>query len=217
MNFSTRAAAALASGVLLISLAACADDDSATPEGTVSASSSSPTTGPATDAPTDDGSSEVSDEYNDADVTFAQLMTVHHEGALDMAALAEQKAESAEVQELASEIKAAQVPEIELMKSWLNAWGEPLQPMDDEDMNHDGMDMNGASQDQVMDRLQQLSGPDFDDQFLTDMIAHHEGAVVMAEEELTDGLNPDALSLARDIIDAQKIEIDLMQQLRQQS
>lgn len=215
MNFSTRAAAALASGALLISLAACSNGDSAKPEATVSASSSSPTTEPVTDAPTGDGSAEVSDEYNDADVTFAQLMTVHHEGALDMAALAEQKAESAEVQELASEIKAAQVPEIELMGSWLNAWGEPLQPMDDENMNHDGMDMNGASQDQVMDQLQQLSGPDFDDQFLTDMIAHHEGAVLMAEEELTDGLNPDALSLARDIIDAQKIEIELMKQLRQ--
>ncbi len=171
---------------------------------------------PQTDEPTDDISSEVSDEYNDADVTFAQLMTVHHEGALGMAALAEQRAESSEVQEMASEIKEAQVPEIELMESWLDVWGEPLQPMDDGDTDHGGMDMNGASQDQVMDQLQQLSGPDFDDRFLTDMIAHHEGAVMMAEEELTDGLNPDALLLAQDIIDAQEIEIKRMQQLVQQ-
>lgn len=212
MNFFTRAAITLVSGALAISLAACADDSSAPAVTTAAAPASSGSVESSTEAPEAD-SSEVSSEHNEADVMFAQMMTVHHEGALDMAALAEQQAESAEVQELAGEIKAAQVPEIELMQSWLGAWGEPLQSMEGEGMDHGGMDMNGMTQDEVMDQLRQLSGPDFDEQFLTAMIAHHEGAVEMSEVELRDGSNPEALVLAQDIIDAQNTEIEQMQQL----
>lgn len=52
-------------------------------------------------------------------------------------------------------------------------------------------------------------------ELLTAMIAHHEGASVMVEDELREGQSPDALLLAQDIIDVQETEVQQMQQLLQ--
>ncbi|RMB57054.1 DUF305 domain-containing protein [Tessaracoccus antarcticus] len=205
MKSPTRVAAVLGGTLLAISLAGCAAT-TASPEATTSAPST------AVAAPSDPG---VAAEHNDADVTFAQMMTVHHQGALEMSELAAQQATSPDVKDVAATIEAAQLPEIQLMESWLTAWGEPLQASDHAGMDHGGMDMNGMSQEQVMTELRKGTGADFDNQFLTAMIAHHEGAVVMAEEQLRDGSNPEALDLAQRIIDAQKTEIQQMQQLLQ--
>lgn len=209
MNVPTHLAAVLG-GILLVGLVGCADSTTAEPEATsdIPGTTSSASTAP--DAPSSDG---ITAEHNDADVTFAQMMTIHHEGALEMSALAVDMANSGDVKDLAATIEAAQGPEIELMENWLKAWGEPLEPSGHEAMDHGGMDMNGMSQEQVMAELQQTSGPEFDNQFLTAMIAHHEGAVMMAEEELQAGENADALELAQRIIDAQETEIIQMQQL----
>ena len=63
----------------------------------------------------DAGSGDTSSEaaFNDADVTFAQGMIPHHQQAVEMAQMAEDRAESPELKQLASEIEAAQAPEIE--------------------------------------------------------------------------------------------------------
>lgn len=66
-----------------------------------------------------------------------------------------------------------------------------------------------------MAELAGLSGREFDQRFLELMIAHHEGAVTMAEDELADGQNPQARELAQKIIDDQQAEITEMEQLRQ--
>lgn len=216
MNVSPRRViSAVFSLMLVVSLAACGDNNTAQPEATTEAPVSSASTPTAIDTPTiDESGPEVAEEHNAADVTFAQMMTIHHEGALEMAGLAAQEAQSEEVKAAAATIEAAQLPEIELMESRLTAWGEPLAPSAGHSgMDHGGMDMNGMSQEEVMAELADVSGVEFDKQFLTAMTAHHEGAVTMAEQELTDGLNPDALELAQVIIDAQTAEIDEMQEL----
>ena len=74
------------------------------------------------------------------------MMIPHHEQAVEMADLALQNdSASADVKALATQIKAAQDPEIQKMKGWLGQWGasESSGPMghgsggmqDDQDMN----------------------------------------------------------------------------------
>ena len=58
-----------------------------------------------------------------------------------------------------------------------------------------------------MAALEAASGPAFDQLFLTQMREHHEGAVMMAEEELEKGEFPEAKELAQTIVDTQRGEI----------
>lgn len=83
--------------------------------------------------------------------------------------------------------------------------------MDHGGMDMGGMEMNGMSQDEMMTHLNGLSGSEFDTAFLEGMIAHHQGAVEMAEAQLADGENPQALALAEKIITDQESEIAEMQ------
>ncbi|NCT89452.1 DUF305 domain-containing protein [Cellulomonas sp. APG4] len=149
-----------------------------------------------------------------ADVVFAQMMIVHHEGALEMADLMVERAATEPVRELAGRIAAAQQPEIDLMSGWLEAWGEDHPAgMDHHGMDHTGMDMEGMDQARAMDDLAGLEGVELDRRFLELMVAHHRGAVEMAEAQLVDGQDADARALARTIIDDQTREITEMENL----
>ena len=155
---------------------------------------------------------------SDADVTFAQLMISHHEQAVQMADMALQQSTSAEVTDLATQIKAAQDPEIGQMRGWLQQWGAPEQMDGMDGMDHGDMDMGGQSaggmmSDADMGALGGASGADFDRMWLTMMIAHHEGAIKMAEQVKAESTNPDVIALADAIVAGQKKEIDTMQQL----
>lgn len=156
-------------------------------------------------------------DHNQADTTFAQMMVVHHEGALEMAGLATTKADTAEVRDLAGRIEAAQGPEIEQMRGWLEQWDEPA-PEDSDmgGMDHGGMDMGGLDQQAAMDELDTLDGAAFDRRFLELMIEHHKGALTMAQTEVANGRNEAATSLARTIITAQEKEIAEMEALLEQ-
>ncbi|WP_226924550.1 DUF305 domain-containing protein [Georgenia satyanarayanai] len=206
MTLRTRLCAVAGGVALTLALAACGNGEQTTPE--------EPAAGTATEETTD-SATQVEDVHNDADTMFAQMMLVHHDGAVEMADLAVEKAGSEEVRSLAERISAAQGPEIEQMTSWLESWGEETSPMGHEGMDHGGMDMEGMSQDEAMAELESLSGAGFDQRFLELMIAHHRGAVDMAQDELDSGENPQALALAQKIIDDQQAEINEMEELLQ--
>ena len=148
--------------------------------------------------------------FNDADVMFAQMMVPHHRGAVEMADLAATRASDAEVKSLAAKVKTAQQPEIDTMTGWLSAWGQPVpEPgMSMPSMAHGAMP--GAMAPADMAKLEAATGAAFDKQFLTMMIAHHEGAVTMAQDETKDGSNGDAKALAQKIITDQQAEITTM-------
>ena len=148
------------------------------------------------------------DDFNEADVVFAQGMIPHHKQALEMAALAEKSASSQEVKDLAAQISAAQDPEIEQMTGWLQDWGQPT-----EMAGMGSMEMDGMMSDSQMADLEAASGEDFDTMFLEMMIEHDQGAIKMAETEISDGKNPDAIALAESIVEAQQAEIDTMQSI----
>ena len=169
---------------------------------------------PATTTPTAATSPDASAAHNAADTEFAQMMIIHHQGAIEMADLAVQQAATPEVKALAERITAAQGPEIELMTGWLESWGEPTSTdADMGGMDHGGMDMDGMDQDAAMTELQTLTGTDFDRRFLQLMTAHHEGAITMAQSVINTGQNQDVRDLAQQIIDAQTTEITEMADL----
>ena len=159
-------------------------------------------------------SSASATTHNEADVAFVQGMLPHHEGALRMAQLADGRAADSRVIDLADRIEEAQGPEIETMTGWLQEWGEPLPDEDMGGMDHGsgGMDMEGMSEED-MTALDSSSGAEFDRMFLEMMIPHHQGAVEMAETEIAEGSNPDAIALAEQIVDSQSAEIEEMETL----
>jgi uncharacterized protein (DUF305 family) len=129
-----------------------------------------------------------------------------------MSRLAPERAESAEVKNLARQIEAAQGPEIETLTGWLRDWGAtPSTPgMDHGSMGHG---MEGMMSDAEMQQLEQARGAEFDRQFLSLMIRHHEGAVAMARTELASGQFPAAKQMAQQIIETQQAEINAMRGL----
>ncbi|NOJ60924.1 DUF305 domain-containing protein [Arthrobacter sp. 260] len=195
----------------VITLAGCgSDNEPATPaaEPTASTQESSPT---ATES-----SAEVSAEHNDADVMFAQMMIPHHQQAVEMSDMMLAKDDvSPDVLDLATQIKDAQGPEIETMTSWLEAWDEPVEPeggMEGHDMGSMG-GMDGMMDDDQMADLESAEGDDAARMFLESMTEHHNGAVDMAQEEIDNGENPEAIALAETIVETQQAEIQEMEEL----
>ncbi|MEV5766438.1 DUF305 domain-containing protein [Micromonospora sp. NPDC052213] len=165
---------------------------------------------PATSGPAATASGAAA--FGDADAMFAQMMIPHHRQAVEMAELAATRAADPEVKRLAGEIKAAQAPEIATMSGWLSAWGRPV-PSPGAETPHMEHGMPGMMSDADMKKLAAASGREFDRQFLTMMIAHHEGAVTMARDELARGVNAEAKALAQQIVTTQQAEIDTMQKI----
>ena len=151
-----------------------------------------------------------SDTARRGDVLFAQSMIPHHQQAVEMADLALKNASSAQVKQLATQIKAAQDPEIATMKGWLASWGAP----EDMGMDHSGMGgMAGMMSDDDMKKLAASKGTDFDSMWLQMMIAHHQGALTMANDVLTTTQDPAVKTLAQAVVTGQTKEIDTMKGL----
>ena len=148
-----------------------------------------------------------------ADVMFAQMMIPHHEQAVEMADLALQNPDSSPaLRDLATQIKNAQQPEIELMNGWLVEWGVPAM-MDEDDAGHMGHGMDGMMTEEEMDELAKASGPAFDRLWLELMIRHHEGALDMADGVLASSQDPRVIELANAITSSQAAEIATMKEM----
>ena len=165
--------------------------------------------------------------HNKADMMFARMMIPHHEQAIEMSEIVLAKPGiDPRVVDLARQIAAAQGPEIEKMQGWLDEWGMADMP-DMSDMpghggdmpGHGGMDgsgmtgMAGMMTEAQMQALNNAEGVEASKLFLTGMIAHHEGALTMARDEIDNGEFPDAVALATSILDSQQQEIDTMNEI----
>ncbi|TJY70486.1 DUF305 domain-containing protein [Arthrobacter sp. CAU 1506] len=163
-------------------------------------------------------------EHNVEDTMFAQMMIPHHQQAVQMSEIMLSKENlDARITDLATKIKEAQGPEIEKMNGFLQAWGEPggTGAMEGHDTGstestmpgHDMSSMDGMMSEEDLAKLEAAEGAEAAKLFLTQMIAHHEGAVKMAEQEAAQGSNPQAVELARAIVADQEGEIKQMQDL----
>lgn len=162
-----------------------------------------------------DSSAGPAAAHNEADVRFATEMIPHHRQAVEMSTLAETRALSQQVKALAATIKTAQEPEIESMTTWLTAWGAPVPAADGG--THSGHSGRGMATPAEMQELAGKRGAAFDEVFLTRMIAHHEGAIAMAQEEQRAGQYAPAKELAAMIVSTQQSEITQMKELQGQS
>lgn len=144
-------------------------------------------------------------EFSGADIMFAQMMIPHHEQALLMSGFAETRSSNEEVKKLARQIYSEQEPEIAQMKGWLEKTNSSM------DLGHD-MGMNGMLSDSEIKVMKNATGKEFDRLFLEGMIAHHEGAIHMAEM-IIDSDNAEVRNLGVSIQKTQKVEIDLMKRL----
>jgi uncharacterized protein (DUF305 family) len=136
------------------------------------------------------------------DVMFAEMMIPHHEQAIVMSDIALTNTTTPEILALAQQIKDAQAPEIETMKSWPGV----------DAMAHMGHMMSGMLSEAEIDALRAANGEEFDRLFLEGMIKHHEGAIEMAEDVI-DSKNSEVANLANAIIEAQRLEIAEMKAL----
>lgn len=137
------------------------------------------------------------------DTTYIDMMIPHHQLAVDMARIAQEKATHGELKGLASDIVKAQKDEIRRMGLWrLDLAGSATPNPSASGM----MPMPGMSVD-----LEKLKvSPNFDHDFIVAMIPHHQSAIDMSQAALPNLKNAALHDMAQDVITTQQIEIDRM-------
>lgn len=150
------------------------------------------------------------DTPNSADVAYVRMMIEHHRQALVMTDLAAKHADASRVTGLARRIAAAQGPEIKAMQGWLKAHKKDGGHQEHE---HDHGAMPGMATKKQLDGLSDARGGKFDSLFLKLMITHHQGAVTMATDALSEGNNILVEEMANDVIAQQTSEISRMRSL----
>ena len=163
-----------------------------------------------------------------------QGMIMHHAQAVEMTALIESRTNNKQLSLLGARISHTQAEEMRFMERWLQAKGEPVSmPMSKmSGMGMSGMDMHGmnmSSQPMLMPgmltakqmaALKKAHGAEFDQLFLTGMIQHHNGALVMVKDLFdTAGAGQDAelFNFATDVDSGQRAEIRIMEIMRGQN
>jgi uncharacterized protein (DUF305 family) len=152
--------------------------------------------------------SQSSPMGNQTDVAFINDMSAHHQGAIDMAKLAQSKAEHPEIKQLADDIVGAQEGEISVM----NTIRDDMRNMGEHGDAH--MDMDEAAMGMDMDMNALENAKPFDKAFIDAMVPHHQGAIAMAKELLDKGEQSALRKMANDIISAQTKEIAQMREWR---
>ena len=145
---------------------------------------------------------EGSDEATDA--AFVAEMIPHHESAIEMAEIAQDRAEHPEIEQLADDIIATQSEEIDQLTAISERLGEAGGSLG---FSEHEMGMS-------MDTSMLESAKPFDREFIDMMVPHHQSAILMAREELANGTDEESMTLAEEIIAAQSSEIDQMNEWR---
>jgi uncharacterized protein (DUF305 family) len=147
-----------------------------------------------------------------------QDMIMHHAQAVEMTALIESHTAKKDLRSLGARISRSQSEEMKFMKRWLAAREVPLSPpmpeMSGMDMSSHSMLMPGMLTPKQMGALKKAKGEEFDHLFLTGMIQHHNGALIMVKALFdTAGAAQDAelFNFVTDVDSGQRAEIRIMQ------
>jgi len=170
------------------------------------------------------GTRPTAPQQSAADIDFMQGMIMHHSQAVEMTALIPSHTENQQIHLLGARISRSQSDEMNFMKRWLTARGQPISMampgMPDMDKNgHPMQAMPGMLTPQQMDALRNARGAEFDRLFLTGMMQHHNGALIMVKalfESPGAGQDADLFDFATDADNTQRAEIRIMQDMLQE-
>jgi uncharacterized protein (DUF305 family) len=143
------------------------------------------------------------------DLQFIDTMIAHHQGAIDMAKLADGRADDEDLKQLTTEMIEDQGEEIAKMTEWRNAWF-PEKPKPAINMDLPGMSHGMGGMD--LAKLGALKGTEFDKEFVKQMIPHHEGAVEMAKDLANRTQRTELKELGGSIVTDQQAEIEDMKE-----
>tara|TARA_B100000745_G_scaffold47277_1_gene28397 strand:+ start:4371 stop:4994 length:624 start_codon:yes stop_codon:yes gene_type:complete len=167
---------------------------------------------------------------NEAEIGFAQDMSVHHQQAIEMSFLIREKTDNQEIRGFAFDIINTQANQRGMMLGWLDLWQQPftttqtpmmwmmddMSAMDNKQMATGftpGAYMPGMATNEEMQMLVEANGTEAEKLFLELMIRHHQGGVMMAEGVVKRSDNDTVTSLAQTMINGQQAEIDYMNEL----
>ncbi len=155
--------------------------------------------------------------YIKADVKFLQGMIVHHEQAIIMSEMANQRTNNKTILDLAKRIDVSQKDEINFMESWLKQRNEYADNSHSDHHMHEShhmhMNMVGMATPKQLNDLSNSKSTDFDRLFLQLMITHHDGALEMVEELKKypgNAYDPILNEFVSDLVNDQGIEIERM-------
>lgn len=152
--------------------------------------------------------------YTQQDLLFLSHMIVHHEQALELAALVPSRTERSEFIRFARHVDSAQRAEIEQMKGLLRLASERGMETPHHEM-HGDPPMVGMLSKAQMANLAAASDAEFERSWLQGMIVHHEGALQMArlqqQQQFESGRRPFGIDvLVDEILVVQRAEITKM-------
>jgi uncharacterized protein (DUF305 family) len=158
------------------------------------------------------------------DIEFMQGMIMHHAQAVEMTEMIESHTKNKDIALIGERIRKSQVDEMQFMKSWLASRGALVAPRSvgsasnshGHEMGGQPMLMPGMLSPKQMEELRKASDSEFDQLFLSGMIQHHEGALIMVKnlfDTAGAGQNPEIYNFATDVDSGQRAEIKSMQAL----
>lgn len=170
-----------------------------------------------------------------AEAGFARDMQVHHLQGAELALIAHERSADEQVLTVSKDILLTQQQQSGQLFGWLTSWGLPqaspeptmtwmgrptlagaADPHSEMGMtDEEGVParMPGLATPEQITALQGASGRELDRLFLELMIAHHRGAIDMAEALLARSRDEVATTFATSVAQAQEAEISLMEQM----
>lgn len=172
---------------------------------------------------------------------FARDMQVHHQQGTELAMLVRDRTSDPDIRLLADDIATTQAQQAGQLYGWLRVWGLPqaasepsmtwmTRPPTAGGSGHDahagagdtadaggshvpGEPMPGLATPAQIDELSAATGVEAERIFLELMIAHHRGAIEMAEAALARSTNDVVVPFATSVAESQAAEIALMEEL----
>ncbi len=166
------------------------------------------------------GASGQAPADDSADAGFSRDMQTHHNQAVELSLIVRDRTADPAIRSVAYDIATSQAQQSGQMYGWLSVWGlaqtssttSMAWMRGDHHATANAQSMGMATPAQIQ-ALRRASGSEAERAFLTLMIAHHRGGVVMAQAALDLAQRPEVHALAGAIHTSQQSEIGQLQTL----